>query len=230
MKPFFICSGVYALGGPEITSYNDCYIYLVVSGEEAAVIDTGVNPGAVDILQNMEQLGFSSSMIKTIILTHGHLDHIGRALDLQRHTGASVVAHELDLPAIQGGDPELTAASYYDMDYQPVEVSHTLKQAMETVMVGGLKLVCLHTPGHTPGSISIYTDLEDKRVLFGQDIHGPFSKAWGSDLEAWKKSMRMLLALDADILCEGHFGIYQPRTKVNGYIKRCVEANTGERW
>ena len=54
---------------------------------------------------------------------------------------------------------------------------------------------CLHTPGHTPGSISLYLDREEKRVLFGQDIHGPFHAAFGSDIEEWKKSMQVLLAL-----------------------------------
>jgi len=62
-----------------------------------------------------------------------------------------------------------------------------------------------------------------KRVLFGQDIHGPFNQAFGSDIEAWKMSMQMLLSLDADILCEGHFGIYQPKNKVRDYIERYLE-------
>jgi glyoxylase-like metal-dependent hydrolase (beta-lactamase superfamily II) len=60
-------------------------------------------------------------------------------------------------------------------------------------------------------------------VLFGQDIHGPFNKAFGSDIDLWKESMHKLLALEADILCEGHFGIYQPKEKVRDYIERYLE-------
>jgi hypothetical protein len=42
----------------------------------------------------------------------------------------------------------------------------------------------------------------------------------------WKKSMEKLLALDADILCEGHFGIFQPKENVQGYIKRYLRNYT----
>ena len=53
---------------------------------------------------------------------------------------------------------------------------------------------------------------------FGQDIHGPFNPSWGSNIGQWKKSMQKLLELKADILCEGHFGIYRPASRVQGYI------------
>ena len=78
---------------------------------------------------------------------------------------------------------------------------------------------CLHTPGHTPGSISVYIDRGGKRILFGQDIHGSFLSSFGSDIEEWKKSMKKLLDLEADILCEGHFGIYRSKDSVEEYIK-----------
>jgi hypothetical protein len=62
-------------------------------------------------------------------------------------------------------------------------------------------------------------DRDGKRVLFGQDIHGPFEESFGSDLAAWRKSMDILLGLKADILCEGHFGIIKPEQEVEGFIK-----------
>ncbi|NLN88481.1 MAG: Zn-dependent hydrolase, partial [Syntrophomonadaceae bacterium] len=58
-----------------------------------------------------------------------------------------------------------------------------------------------------------------QRVLFGQDIHGPFNEEWGSDMQQWRKSMQTLLDLEADILCEGHFGVYQPAKAVKKYIE-----------
>ncbi len=67
--------------------------------------------------------------------------------------------------------------------------------------------------GHTPGSIALTVDSDGQKILFGQDIHGPFNEAWGSDLEQWKHSMQVLLDLQAVILCEGHFGIYSPPWK-----------------
>ena len=74
------------------------------------------------------------------------------------------------------------------------------------------------TPGHTPGSVAAYLDFAGTRVLFGQDIHGPFHPDFGSDIGAWRASMAKLLELDADILCEGHFGIYSPSDAVRAYI------------
>jgi len=69
----------------------------------------------------------------------------------------------------------------------------------------------------------VYLDRDGQRVLFGQDIHGPFNRAFGSDLSAWRKSMQALLALDADILCEGHFGVYSPKSRVRAYIEHYLE-------
>jgi glyoxylase-like metal-dependent hydrolase (beta-lactamase superfamily II) len=65
--------------------------------------------------------------------------------------------------------------------------------------------------------------MDGKKVLFGQDIHGPFNQAWGSDLDQWKKSMQKLLDLEADILCEGHLGIYSPAAEVRRYIESYLQ-------
>jgi hypothetical protein len=56
-------------------------------------------------------------------------------------------------------------------------------------------------------------------VLFGQDIHGPFLPEFGADLSAWRHSMETLLSLEADILCEGHFGVYRMKARVKEYIE-----------
>lgn len=66
--------------------------------------------------------------------------------------------------------------------------------------------------------MSLYCDRGGQRILFGQDIHGPFLPAFGSDIGAWKRSMQKLLDLEADILCEGHFGIFGSKERVRSYI------------
>ena len=60
---------------------------------------------------------------------------------------------------------------------------------------------------------------EGKKVLFGQDLHGPFNDSFLSNLKDYQLSMQKLLDLDADILCEGHLGIFQPADKVKRYIE-----------
>jgi len=83
----------------------------------------------------------------------------------------------------------------------------------------GSEIICLHTPGHTPGSISPYLDRGGQRILVGQDIHGPFLKEFGANLDDWRESMHRLLEMEADILCEGHFGIFNSRQEVRHYIE-----------
>jgi glyoxylase-like metal-dependent hydrolase (beta-lactamase superfamily II) len=158
-----------------------------------------------------------------LILTHCHIDHIGSAPFLNKQYGTKILIHELDAEAVESGDSRKTAANWYGTTFPPTSIDRKLQREHEILTFGREELHCLHTPGHTPGSISLYLDREGKRVLFGQDIHGPFHKDFNSDIEAWKKSMQILLGLEADILCEGHFGIFQPKECVRGYIERYLE-------
>jgi len=112
----------------------------------------------------------------------------------------------------------LTAANWYQTRFPPTEVDVKLDSPQETLEIGGEKIVCLHTPGHTPGSISVMMDKDNKKILFGQDLHGPLLEEFGSNLEDWDRSTKKLLGLEADILCEGHFGIYLTKKKVREYI------------
>jgi len=194
-------------------------VYLVEGDSESVLIDAGAGESVSQLIANMTQSDINIDGIKYIIATHGHIDHIGGLRELQGKLKARVVSHQLELPAIQDGLPHLTAADWYGVKYQKVIVDDVLKGGQEIIRAGDLELVCLHTPGHTRGGISVYLDIGDLRVLFGQDIHGPFNREWGSDMKQWRNSMHTLLELDADILCEGHFGIYQPAAAVRKYIE-----------
>jgi len=66
-------------------------------------------------------------------------------------------------------------------------------------------------------------DRDDERILFGQDLHGPIHPALDSDLGQWKMSLQKLLDLKADVLCEGHFGVYRPAAEVERYIRSYLE-------
>ncbi len=219
MKPYKIADGVYQIGGPRITDPEDCCVYLVDGGGELAVIDAGLGFSAPQLVANIEALSFDPGSVKYLVATHGHIDHTGGLVYLKEKLKAEVVAHQYELAAVEGRNPALTAADYYGVEYKPVKADIILRGEEETLPLGSLKLVMLLTPGHTPGSISPYVDTGGQRVLFGQDIHGPFDPAWSSDLEAWRKSMRKLLSLKADILCEGHFGVYRPAQEAERYIK-----------
>jgi glyoxylase-like metal-dependent hydrolase (beta-lactamase superfamily II) len=161
--------------------------------------------------------------LKSLILTHCHIDHIGGAPHFRDAFGCQIIMHHLDAEAVERGDDGMTAASWYNLSFPPMPVDVKLTRDEERLRFDDQEVVCLHTPGHTPGSLSVYLDRGGTRVLFGQDIHGPFSKEFGSDLAAWRSSMERLLALEADILCEGHFGVYQPKENVREYIRHYLE-------
>ncbi len=129
--------------------------------------------------------------------------------------------HELDAKPVETGDPVLTAANWYQTAFPPTPVDLKLSLREEILEVDEDRVVCVHTPGHTRGSISIYLDREGKRILFGQDLHGPLLKEFGSSIEDYDRSTKKLLDLEADILCEGHFGIYKTKKEVRDYINSC---------
>ncbi|MEN6469594.1 MAG: MBL fold metallo-hydrolase [Smithella sp.] len=218
-----ILTGVYLIGGPNVTGADDAAVYLIDFGSDLVLIDAGAGGSSSQLVRNIEMLGLNPALVFHVILTHCHIDHIGSAPYFRQHFGSNIIIHEKDARALETGDSIKTAANWYGSTFPPTKVDQKLKGAHEILKFGDEELHCLHTPGHTPGSISIYLDRAGKRVLFGQDIHGPFNQAFGSDIEAWKMSMQMLLSLDADILCEGHFGIYQPKNKVRDYIERYLE-------
>ncbi|HUH64857.1 MAG TPA: MBL fold metallo-hydrolase [Syntrophales bacterium] len=214
-----IAEGIYLIGGPDISRGEDATSFIVDCGGELVMIDAGAG-GSSRILQgNIEDLGLDPKKISSLILTHNHIDHIGSASYFRDQFGCSIVMHDLDADALEEGDSTRTAASCYGMFLSPTPVDRRLMGEHEVLRFGEAELHCLHTPGHTPGSIVVYIDRGGKRILFGQDIHGPFLEIFRSDIGKWKESMKKLIALEADILCEGHFGIYQPREKVRRYIE-----------
>lgn len=223
MKTVEIAEGIYLIGGPNVTRPEDAAVYLVDFGDELVMIDSGAGNSSSQLDRNIEMLGLKPSKLTQIILTHCHIDHIGSATYFREKYKSEIVIHELDARALETGDSMKTAANWYGTTFPPTRVDRKLKGAHEILNFGQEDLHCLHTPGHTPGSISVYLDRAGQRILFGQDIHGPFNRAFDSDIAAWRKSMNVLLLLEADILCEGHFGIYQPKNKVRDYIERYLE-------
>jgi metallo-beta-lactamase class B len=218
-----IFDGIYLIGGPNISYSEDATAFVVDCGEELVMIDSGAGRSVEILEKNIRELGLDPQKISTLILTHCHIDHIGGAPHFKHKFHCKLVAHERDAEAIETGDPALTAASFYGTRFPPTSVDIPLENDLATLLFGKQEIHCLHIPGHTPGSIAPYLDRNGKRILFGQDIHGPFMKSFGSDLGQWKTSMKKLLALKADILCEGHFGIFRSTEKVEAYIKNYLE-------
>ena len=198
---------------------NECSVYMVdtQSDQGLVLIDAGMN---LDMIKHISSLGLRFEDIQHCILTHCHIDHIGGCAELNRALpNIKFYAHELDAaPIEEPGHDGKTAASWYGVKYEPVKLYRRL-ESDTTLTLGNCVFQCIHTPGHTPGSISVLVESEGKKVLFGQDLHGPFNDGFLSNLQDYQLSMQKLLDLSADILCEGHFGIFQPADEVKKYIE-----------
>jgi len=214
-----VCEGIHLVGSGDLSDPKDCCVYLVDGGDELALIDAGAGDGFEAIVENIASAGYDPKQLTTLVLTHCHIDHCGGIPEFVRRFGVKVVAHQAGAEILASRDPLRTAATWYNLDVPEIAVDQTFSAPELRLQVGRQELVCLHTPGHSPDSISVYLDRGGKRILFGQDIHGPFHPALGSDVKQWRKSMEQLLALKADILGEGHFGVYQPASEVEAYIR-----------
>jgi glyoxylase-like metal-dependent hydrolase (beta-lactamase superfamily II) len=213
-KPFHVWKDVYLVGSSELTHPMDCSVYLVDCGD-LVLIDAGAGRSFDNLVANIESLGFKPEKLSAVILTHRHIDHIGSAWQFNQEFKAQVIAHELDAEAIETGIG--VGAEYYGIPYHPCAVSLKLKGPEDILRYGPHELRILHIPGHTPGGVAVYVDME-KRILFGQDVHGPYFLP-GADTRLAKVSLQKLMDLQADILCEGHFGIIQPKEAVIEYIE-----------
>ena len=217
---------MYKIAGSDITDPRDCSVYLIDVGE-LVMIDAGFGAGIDTMASNIRAKGFRLEDVSTVILTHCHVDHIGGAEEIRSRFGSQLVMHELDAEIVARGDQRLTAAFCFQRLLQPFPIDTLLSGAEGRLVIGGQELVWLHTPGHTPGSISVYLDVGKTRLLFAQDLGAPLLKEFDCDPVAWKRSAEKLLALNADMLADGHSGVYQSKETVRRYIESCIAANAG---
>jgi glyoxylase-like metal-dependent hydrolase (beta-lactamase superfamily II) len=214
---------VHRVAGPDMTDPRDSAVYLLDLGEPV-LIDCGSGFAFNRVIQNIERAGFDPAQIKNIILTHCHLDHIGGAHLFKSRFGSRLFMHELDAMIVERGDQRLTAAFCFNITFQPLFVETKITEEKESLHFGDYELISLHTPGHTPGSISPYIDIDGTRILFAQDIGAPLLKDYDCDPAAWMKSIQKLFALNADILCDGHSGAYASKKNVKRYLDVCVKS------
>lgn len=219
--------GVFKVAGPDLTDYRDCNVYLI-QADELIMIDSGFGANSQALVDNISGSGLNPSDVTTIILTHCHVDHIRGAAWFRDRFGSKIVMHELDADVVERGDNRLTAAFCFEVRFEPLPVDTKLTGAQGLLSFGGEKICWLHTPGHSAGSISVYLDTGGNRILFGQDISAPLLPEFDCDPDAWFASMEKLLALNADVLCDGHSGVYQPNTAVRRYIEHFMKIRRQE--
>ena len=214
-----IMENLWQVGGAEFTSVEDAAIYLIRFGEKAALIDAGCGGGHDHLVNNISEVLPSDVEIEYLFLTHCHYDHTGGAEAVRNHYGCKLVAHELDADYLENGDSTVTAASWYGARMKQLKIDCRITEPKQSFQVGSGELISYHCPGHSPGSVVYVARLEANRVLFGQDVHGPLDKSFLSNRDDYKRSLKFMAGLNADILCEGHFGIYRGHDTVSQFIQ-----------
>lgn len=207
-RVYLIGSGAYGY-----SATGDCNMYLVDCNGSLAMVDTGGGNGVPRIMENMGKMGFDPGTLEVAFITHCHFDHIGGNKAIKDVTGCKIAAHEAEKEDIEN----LGELTLYEMGlenglrFEPSEVDIELKGG-ERMEVGDVEFEIVHTPGHTPGGVSLV--IRDKGVtnLFPGDtasaqgklgfINGP-----GFSLKDWKKSIKKMLGLNPDRMFPGH-GIY----------------------
>jgi glyoxylase-like metal-dependent hydrolase (beta-lactamase superfamily II) len=212
-----ITTNIFQVGGSGISHPADAAAYLIIDGDEAALVDAGTGRGHDKLVKNIGKYA-DPDKIKILFLTHCHYDHTGGANGIRNITGCKIAAHTLDADFLEMGDSDVTAASWYGCDMETVRIDIKVDSDRKQFRVGGLDVDFIHAPGHSPGSAVLTAISDGKLVLFGQDVHGPLNDMLRSSRTDYIKSLEMLVSLDADILCEGHFGVTVGKQKVKKFI------------
>lgn len=156
----------------------DTNTYIVIEGQECAIIDCGVK--ARDVIKVLEQRQLRA---KYILLTHGHFDHVYHVQEYKDATGALVCLHESEVALYH--NPEMNGFVFFGLrrDIQLPQPDVLLKDNQQ-LELGSMTLEIIHTPGHSPGGICIKAEnkLFTGDTLFAMsigrtDLYGGSAKA-----------------------------------------------------
>lgn len=128
----------------------NCFIVGCENTREAAVIDPGDESDKI-----LLALAGLKLKVKYIINTHGHFDHVGGNKRMKEATGADILIHSLDAPML---DYISRSASAWGMNAEDSPPPDLMLKDGDKVIFGDISLNVIHTPGHSPGGISLYSD------------------------------------------------------------------------
>ncbi|MEX5634215.1 MBL fold metallo-hydrolase [Parafrankia sp. FMc2] len=201
------------------------HVYLWRDPDGLTVIDAGLPGSGRRIAAGIRDLGHDLSEVRRLVLTHGHVDHAGAAAEIADWGDVRVLAHQADVPLVEGraeaAPPDLAdwERPLWDEVHSalpataaaPAQVDQALGDGDVLDIAGGA--VVVGAPGHTAGSIGLY--LPGPRVLFAGDImardpRSPdprtpvFPGVFNADRAEALGSFTRLASLDIETACFGH--------------------------
>jgi glyoxylase-like metal-dependent hydrolase (beta-lactamase superfamily II) len=213
-----ITSEIFQVGGDGFSSPQDAAIYLINFEGHVAIVDSGCGDHTDIILKNIQSCGVQLDQIKYLLLTHCHYDHTGGAANLREKTGCKIIAHKIDADFLERGNNEVTAARWYGQSITPFFIDKKLTKKEVEINLGSRTIKAIHSPGHSPGSVVYVAESDGLKVIFAQDVHGPLDPSLLSNKNDYLNSLERLIQLNADILCEGHYGIYRGKQEITQFI------------
>ena len=185
-------------------------VFAYIVGDKDSKSGLVIDPAAeIDrILAEAEKNGIE---IKYIVNTHGHVDHISGNADMKRKTGAKIIIHEADADMLVS-TPAMVLNMFRAKNSPAADI--TVKDG-DIIRVGSIGLTVFHTPGHTPGGISLYTDgyVFTGDTLFVESVGR--TDLPGASWETMAKAIRekLLTLPDDTVVLPGHnYGRMQTST------------------
>jgi metallo-beta-lactamase class B len=120
---------------------------------EALVVDPGD-----EVTRILDLIGRYKLTVSAIVSTHAHIDHVGGLSKLHQYTGAPVLMHREDLPLYQAMD--MQASFLGIMPPELTDIDQLLKEG-DVLRWGSFEAQVIHTPGHTPGTLSLIFMVKD---------------------------------------------------------------------
>jgi hydroxyacylglutathione hydrolase len=202
-------------------SVTNCYI---VQEQGTVLVDTGVANKFRTFMATLDRLGIEPREITLIIITHGHFDHAGSANEIREATGARIAVHRADARGLEVGlvmvPPGTTRwgraskrifrpVFRHFNDLRPVHADILISDDGMTLAEFGIPGRIVHTPGHSPGSLSVL--LDSGEAFVGDAVMNglpfctrPSLPIYAEDLEGVKASLRKLVALGARTFFPAH--------------------------
>lgn len=186
--------------------YVDCNVFAVKLKEKIVLFDGGNGDSIEQIFSNMAAWDLDPSGISHCFLTHPHFDHAGGARRLQEK-GVRIVAHSLCAEAVQSGD-ERTCPYLYHRPFPRCEVDIVLRDE-DRIVIDGLAIDVLHTPGHADGSVVYSFEWKSRKIAVTGDLVAESgSLGWEGSVDFNRKnyieSLRKAIKLRPDVILPGH--------------------------
>jgi glyoxylase-like metal-dependent hydrolase (beta-lactamase superfamily II) len=191
--------------------------HLLVEGDRAWLLDTGMVGEPVLLRRLMRRLGLGPKSIEAIVLTHGHLDHAGNLAAFKEWTGAPVYGHPAEQRHVDGCYPyqgmarwcgRLEGLGRRAFRYRSALIDKPLADGDVLPFWGGLRVV--HLPGHTEGHCGFYSERHD--LLFSGDLFASYffkphlsPAIFTSRPELMPGSLRKVLELDPRWIIPNHY-------------------------